>query len=297
MDTPKVCIVTPIHGGWAATSRYLESVGALTYPNVETIVVDDGSTDGSADRVAEEFPDVVVISGDGSLWWAAATNRGVEEAFDRGAEFIFTCNNDVRLDPEALSSSVACALREENALVGSVVHYLDEPERIWFSGASLDRVTGDIRHHTDAPSDPVHPQSTEALTGMGMLIPRRVFEAVGGFDQAAFPQYLADCDFALRAHARGFKLVVTPDSKIYNDVSSAWSVREFERGRLGFLLEMLFSRRSAYWIEGRVKFYRRHWGRGWPFALLRLYRGWLMTYAGPVVKRRLTLGARRGGVG
>lgn len=289
----KVCIVTPIHDGWSATRRYLQSAAALTYPNIEIIVVDDGSKDGSARRIAEEFPNVTVLDGDGNLWWAGATNLGSREALRRGADFIFTCNNDVILDHDVISSSVACAESAGNALVGAVVLYEADPNRVWFSGARLDRASGDVLHDTEFWPVSAPPRLVEVLTGMGMLIPCEAFRDLGGFDEESFPHYLADCDFSLRAAARGYELLVCPASRVFNDVSSAWSVREFERGRLMFLFEMLFSKRSAFWIAARMRFYRRHWRRGWIRGLVRLYRRWVGIYVAPLVKRRLLSLVRR----
>jgi GT2 family glycosyltransferase len=289
VDAPKVCIVTPIHDDWPATARYLASIDELTYPDVEVIIVDDGSTDGSAQRIGERFPDAIVVPGDGSLWWTGATNRGAEEALRRGARFIFTCNHDVILDREVISSSVACSLEAGDALVGATVFYQGDTDRVWFSGARFDRTTGDILHESETWPESDGPRASPMLTGMGLLVPAGAFQDVGGFDRDSFPHYLADCDFSLRAAARGYRLLVSPTSKIYNDVSSAWSVREFARGRLRFLFAMLFSMRSAYWITARVRFYRRHWGPGWLRALVLLYRGWFGVYAWPVIKRRVKM--------
>lgn len=287
MVTPKVCIVTPIHNGWSATRSFLRSSDELVYPEVEMIIVDDGSTDGSARRIGEEFPDVVVIAGDGNLWWTGATNLGAAEALARGAHFIFTCNNDVILDRDVISSSVACALGAGKALVGSIVSYQGDPDRVWFSGARFDPSSGEIAHDTESWPTADGPRPVPILTGMGMLIPAQAYQDLDGFDAASFPHYLADCDFSLRAAAHGYELLVDPASRVFNDVSSAWSVREYERGRLGFLVEMLVSKRSAFWVIGRVRFYRRHWGPKWRRALIRLYMTWFRTYAGPVVIRRL----------
>lgn len=292
MHRPKVSIVTPIHNDRDATARYLEALAKIDYPNLELVIVDDGSDDGSAEMVAERCPSAVVLHGDGSLWWAKATDIGAREAFARGAAFVFTCNNDALIAPETIASSVACALEAGKALVGAVVRYQGEPERIWFSGARLDRRTGDIEHDTDLPEEP---KPTQMLTGMGMLIPQEAFTQLDGFDSESFPHYLADCDFSLRAAERGYRLLVAPLSNVYNDVSSAWSVREYQRGRLRLIPLMLFSMRSAYWIKGRVRFYRRHWRAGWVPAIMRLYRTWFMTYALPLVGRKLTGAGRKRG--
>ena len=287
MDEPKVCIVTPIHNGVSRTLRFLESVKEMGYPNLETIIVDDGSTDGSSEAIRRDFPETILLAGDGNLWWTAATNLGVREALSRAADFVFTVNNDVTMTNGAISSSVSCALRESPALIGSTVHVLEDPDQIWFAGARFNRRTGDIEHEREPVVESGGVREAQMLTGMGMLIPSEAFEHVGFFDAATFPHYLADCDFSIRAAQRGYRLLVTSESRLYNEIGSAWSVQQMERPRFRFLVEMIFSKRSGYWFVGRVRFYRRHWGNGKTSALIRLYVTWFRTYVVRAMARRL----------
>jgi GT2 family glycosyltransferase len=273
MAQPRVSIVTPVHNRREHTLAYLASLERCTYPNLHVVIVDDGSTDGSAAAIRERFPDVTLLEGDGSLWWSGATNLGVEDAIAAGSEYVVTLNNDVEVDPEFVGALVACACDRGRALVGSKVNYRDEPGRVWFFGAELDRRTGDIRLLGGRDED--FPEAREApmLTGMGMLVPVEAFRAAGLFDVRSFPQYLADSDFSLRAKARGYGLVVEPRATVYADVGAAWIQGQFERLPSRFAYDLLFSIRSQYDVRVRYRFYRRHWGKGWAGALLRLYGG------------------------
>jgi GT2 family glycosyltransferase len=265
----------------------LESISRQSFRNLETIIVDDGSTDGSYEEIAERFPEVVVLRGDGNLWWAAATNLGVKEALSRGADFVFTVNNDVVLSEDAISASVSCALREAPALIGSTVYSLEDPQQIWFAGAFLSPRTCDIEHEKEPILGPEGIRETQMLTGMGMLIPAESLERVGYFDQDAFPHYMADCDFSLRAAKKGYRLLVSADSRIFNEVASAWTIQQMERPQFGLMAKLIFSRRSAYWLRGRIRFYRRHWGRGKVRALFRLYVMRFRTYVSRAIARRM----------
>ena len=71
-----ISIVIPVHNRREFTRQCLACLAVQTYRNVQTIVVDDGSTDGTDIMISQEFPDVVVMRGDGNLWWTEATNWG-----------------------------------------------------------------------------------------------------------------------------------------------------------------------------------------------------------------------------
>jgi len=72
-----IFIVIPVYNRINFTKKCLNSIKQQTYQNYRVVVIDDGSTDGTAALLAEEFPEVHVIQGDGNLWWTAATNLGV----------------------------------------------------------------------------------------------------------------------------------------------------------------------------------------------------------------------------
>ncbi len=272
IDTrPKVSIVTPIHNRIEHTLRYLASLRACSYPEFDVVIIDDGSTDGSAEIIRERFPDTTVLEGDGSLWWTRATNVGVRHALDAGSQYVLTLNNDVEVDRDLIASLVRAARDSPGAVVGSKVNYLSDPDRVWFFGAYFDHATGDIALAGGLDSEFSHSQRAQMLTGMGMMIPRETFDAVGLFDADAFPHYLADSDFSLRAKACGHELIVDPASKVYADVEAAWIAERVRDPRPGFVRECLFSIRSQYNVRFRARFYRRHWGPGYVRALVRLY--------------------------
>lgn len=284
---PKVGVVTPIHNGIEHTVRMLESLRSSTYPNFETFIVDLGSVDGSREQIQSTFPEVNVIPARADMWWSAGTNLGVRGAIDRGCRYVFTLNNDSKLDPDALSALVRAAEAEAGALVGAKVNRLDDPSKVWFFGQRFDSDTGDVLLVGGEDEGFDEARSVEMLTGMGMLIPVEVFDRVGFFDEVDFPQYFADSDMSLRARAAGYRLLVTPESKIYNDVSSSWPARGIASGRLTFGLQLLLSKRSPYSIRTRHRFYKRYWGSGYRRALLRLYLTVARTYVPEVLKSKL----------
>src|SRR4051794_27428093 len=102
MQPPSVAVVVPVHGRWPLTARFLESFRRVAYGRYQVVVVDDGSPDDTPERLATDFPEVTVLRGDGRLWWAGATNRGVRHALKRGFHYVLTVNNDVTVHPDFL---------------------------------------------------------------------------------------------------------------------------------------------------------------------------------------------------
>ena len=172
---------------------------------------------------------------------------------------MFTVNSDVVLDPGALDRLVVTAKAHPNSLVGSMVLTLNDPDDVWFFGASFDRRASDVRHVRGHPEDFPAVTEVEILTGMGMLVPVEAFERVGLFDAVVLPQYFADMDFALRARKAGFTLLVDPAARVYCDTGSSWFAAAQAQPTLSYPFRLLGSRRSPHSVTHRYRFYARHW--------------------------------------
>src|SRR5437588_7973739 len=91
-DYPRVAVVVPVYNKIALTVRFLKSFRKVRYPNYTIVVIDDGSQDGTSEVLKQRFPQVVVLPGDGNLWWSGATNVGVEYALGHDYDFVLTIN-------------------------------------------------------------------------------------------------------------------------------------------------------------------------------------------------------------
>lgn len=261
-QSPKVSIVTPVFNGIEHTLAYLRSLSACRYPNYEVIIVDDGSTDGSADLIAEHFPAVRILKGDGTLWWSGGTNMGIRDAIFRGSDFILTMNNDVQVAPDFLDALVSAARENPGAIIGGKIYFMNDPERIWSAGGRLDWLSGktlvQVGHGSLDSNEYCRRSPMDFLTGMNVLIPVTVFGLIGFYDDVHFPQYHADSEFTLRARKAGIPILFEPGAKIWNRVESTFMQR-FLQGRrfdLAAIRELLTSfrspmRLSCYWLLHR----------------------------------------------
>jgi glycosyltransferase involved in cell wall biosynthesis/GT2 family glycosyltransferase len=200
----KLFVVIPVHNRIAFTRACLRALALQTAAGFETIVIDDGSTDGTAPMIRAEFPAVELLSGDGTLWWSGATNLGITRSLDRGATHILTLNDDTKPPPGFMERLLDSAALLPHALLGAYAtdaltgHPVYGGEKILWATASfrglLPRETGGQRiETTHAP-------------GRGLVIPAAVIRRIGLFDAAHFPQLAADYDFTHRARRAGFRI-------------------------------------------------------------------------------------------
>ncbi|MGB4989617.1 MAG: glycosyltransferase, partial [Pyrinomonadaceae bacterium] len=95
-DLIRVAFVIPVHNRREITLQCLRSLARIdrTGLSIKIFIVDDGSTDGTSDAIREQYPDVELISGDGTLHYAGGTNRGIEAAMKWPPDYIVTMNDD-----------------------------------------------------------------------------------------------------------------------------------------------------------------------------------------------------------
>ena len=185
MMTEWVIVVVPIHNGADETLELLQSIAVSETPNLEIIVVDDGSTDGSAAVIADHFPAVTILTGNGEFWWAGATNLGVREALSRGADYVLTMNNDNVVDQGFLQPLLDAVRSEPRGIVTSKLLSLSEPGYVCSFGGCIDWLRGEIRDITNRRDhlDFTSPARAEWVHASSTIYPSAVFREIGFFQQ------------------------------------------------------------------------------------------------------------------
>jgi GT2 family glycosyltransferase len=197
------------------TRRCLELLLAQTYPKLRTIVVDDGSSDGTYDMVLVEHPEVVLLRGDGSLYWTGAMRLGIEYILAHCAadDYVLFLNDDLVFAPDLVEKLLETERRHPGALVQAVESCLEDPDLIWHGGTEIDWWTAKYRllnyHRRISEFPPGYCQSSAYLTGRGVLVATDVFKKVGNFDPR-YRQY-GDPEFTRRAAKAGYELLVAYD--------------------------------------------------------------------------------------
>ncbi|ARS34501.1 glycosyltransferase family 2 protein [Pontibacter actiniarum] len=209
-------IVIPVFNRKNFTKECLLSLQRGTNQNYKVIVVDDGSTDGTADMLREEFPEVEILFGDGSLFWTASVNMGIKHALQLGADYVMTLNNDLEVAEDYIENTYKWIAQKPQAVIGALEMDAGTREPA-FGGEIVDFKLNKVRHLLqELPKEQqVGLHAVSQLPGRGLLIPRAVFEKIGLLDQDQFPHYVADYDFTHTALRNGFELYVNYDAKLY----------------------------------------------------------------------------------
>lgn len=210
--TPLVVCVTVNWNGWQDTLVCLDSLRDQDFPNFQVIVVDNGSTDASVQRIRDAHPWVTVHESGENLGFARGCNAGTRLAYQRGADSVWLLNNDTSAPPDTLSKLVRTALAHPEAgAIGSVLLYMHAPGKVQaWGGGSINLLTAYTAHFT-APAS-FAPANT-FLTGASLLLPRRTLEQVGLFFEGFF-MYCDDSDLCLRIHRAGLPLIVCAETAI-----------------------------------------------------------------------------------
>jgi GT2 family glycosyltransferase len=203
-----VAVVLNWNGG-AGTLAALESLDGI-----ETICVDNGSTDGSDGEVERRFPSVELIRNDVNLGYAGGNNTGIRRALERGAGWVLLLNQDALAEP-GLASALerAASVRPDAGLLACKV--LFEDGRVQYAGASFNTVlgySGRPRGYGRADTFDELEDTTRA-DGAAMAISRAAFDRGGLLDEDLF-LYVEDVDLSLRVRASGFAVVLVPDAVV-----------------------------------------------------------------------------------
>jgi GT2 family glycosyltransferase len=258
----RLYVVVPVRNRRVLTRACLMALRAQTYPRMTIVVVDDGSTDGTAEMLRRDFPEVVAIHGHGDLWWTGATNVGCAWVLERAraGDAVVTLNDDTLPGPHWIARLHAAALAHPRALIGSVTVAGLPEQRVegsaiainWWTakfsdpyrGASVDRLRSERQDSMGAA----------ALSGKGTLVPIAALRELGPY-AARLPHYGADYEFSIRAARCGWNLLVATRAELEVVPETTGLHRSANVGLLS-ALRSLWSRRSAHAFRYRVRFAR-----------------------------------------
>jgi hypothetical protein len=189
------------------TRRCLVSLEAIHEPDLTAVVVDNGSDDGCAEKIAAEFPNAVVLRQARNLGFAGGNNRGIEYALEHDFDYVLVLNNDTEItDPRLISDMVAALEANPNlGIIGPRVYDAEkgEEQTVMLTAPSWtlwERLFARPTHSRE----PVAPDtvSVEGVSAVCWLMPANLFRSVGLLDEDMFI-YAEDNEFCYRVRKKG----------------------------------------------------------------------------------------------
>jgi GT2 family glycosyltransferase len=268
-----------IPGGWETLRALRETLRVCD--EVETIVVDNGSADGTVDLIRDEFPWVRLFAGHGNLLFAGGNNYGFKQAT---APLIFMLNPDTVVHPGALKALVEFANTHPEAGMiaprvvnpdGSLQHNtfrFPDLKQAFFGFFEMLAPLDSPQNGRYLPEDYDRVREAEHILGATLLFRRELYEQLPGMDEQ-FGIYFEETDWCYRARRAGWKLLYTPAATITHLGAHSTS-RNPEKS-------------SAQFYKSQSYFYRKNYGllkyaalkcltvAGLMFWLARTLKGWL----------------------
>ncbi len=249
-------IIIPVYNRKAITLqclKMLKDTGDLD--RYQVAIVDDGSTDGTREMLEQYYPQVMVLPGDGNLWWTGAIAKGMTYAYDRGAKHFFWLNDDCIPESNTLSQLVEFMQANPDTIVAPTC-YNPDTHRVEDNG---------FQGRTSCAATPGEVREVDGVCGWCVGIPRSVFSKIGAPDARKFPQYSGDDTYTLRATRAGFKVCLLGDAK----VTLAGGVRvthHFDyyikpgKSARTTLTNLFLSKKSPYYLPTKFYYYTERYG-------------------------------------
>jgi GT2 family glycosyltransferase len=258
----RITVVIPNWNGRKFLRPCLGSLRRQSFENFETVLVDNGSTDGSLEFAARDFPEVRTVSLEENRGFSAAVNAGIEAS---GSEFVALLNNDTEQEPGWLEALVRAA--EEHPEAGFFASKL-----VAFQDRKVLDGAGDALRRSGLPYRIGHgerdrgqyeePVYVFGACAAAALYRRSMLEEIGLFDEDFFA-YCEDADLSFRAQLAGYRCLYVPGAIVYHMGNATTGGRRSEtatrlgtRNSLSLLIKnlpaLLIARTTPFILAGQL---------------------------------------------
>ena len=235
---PRVVALVLNYNGKDVTLQTLASLAAVSYGNLDVVVVDNGSTDGSWQAVEEAFPEVTQVKVPENRGISHGMNHGLRHAVAQNHDYVLILNNDIEVHPGMVRELVKAAEADPTiGAVGPKAFYYGDRERLWSTGGILRFRESVTRERGDRELDRGQYDrdgEVDYVNGCAMLVRRRALLETGAWDSTYYLG-VEDADWCMRMKAAGWRCWYAHRAVLWHMISHSTGVykpgRTFHTGR------------------------------------------------------------------
>ncbi len=234
-----VYIILPVHNRRDVTEKFVECLKRQTCQDYHLLLMDDGSTDGTADFVRATLDNVTVIRGEGKWWWAGSLQKAYEWVAAHGMHdtCVLIMNDDVKFDADFLEKGYRLFKNTKKTLMLPQA-YTQKGDELHDGG-----IYADWKNLTFNRAN--SPDKINCLSTRGLFVRASDLLDIGGFHPMILPHYLSDYEFTIRAFRKGYSLKVAPSLKIWVNHTTT-GFHSFPSESFREFAAKFFSKKSAH---------------------------------------------------
>ncbi|VAW65738.1 hypothetical protein MNBD_GAMMA09-3276 [hydrothermal vent metagenome] len=247
-----IAILIPVFNRKLKTLFCLDQLYKIDHAgkNISVVVIDDGSTDGTGEAIAKDYPQTIVLKGDGNLWWTGAINMGLQYALKHDFDGVLLLNDDLHLASDFISHLMAVINDNPGALVSSL-KMLENDNEILTAGFNIkgklkqieNNMQGEI-YNEQSIDKVLH---ADILTGASLFIPLSVVREIGFLNYSKFPHNWGDLEYTWRASLKGYKCLIAARSHVYTEYNPNYHRTYFvDSSRSEYLKNLFDNKRFCY---------------------------------------------------
>lgn len=228
LNSSAVAIIIVNWNSFDVTAQCLESLRTVTYNNFTTVVVDNGSNDGSGKRLKSDYPEIVLLENEKNLGFTGGNNAGIQYALDNEYDYLMMLNNDAIATPDFLSVLMDRAQESGLKAIQPKIMYDYDRSVIWNASGKFNNFLSIPKTLGEGQKDNGqfdHLKFTDWITGCCFLVETELVKRFGLLDQRFFIYY-EDTDWSLKIRDQGEKMGFEPKAVVYHEAGKSDNNRD-----------------------------------------------------------------------
>jgi GT2 family glycosyltransferase len=236
----KLYILLPVHNRKQITQRIITCLQQQTFQDYHLLLIDDGSTDGTAEMVKERISSLTILQGRGDWWWGGSLHQGylwLKSQTVPASSMVLMINDDAVFDENYLQTAISILNGRQRILLVSNA-YGEVSRRLFDGGVHADWKRLKFSLETN-------PGKINCASTRGLFLYISYFLNIGGFYPCLLPHYASDYEFTVRAYNKGYALVVDEHLILYANESATGIMNFKNENTYSDFLKHLFSKKYA----------------------------------------------------